>query len=290
MNIFEQAIDLHARWKARLSRDVVTGVAVDVLDTGSCHACELGAWIYSRGLKYNNLASFEAMCSKHEQFHRAAAEVAMHGNAGRTARAVELLSHDGAFEQASLMLVELLRECGTELDLREEELFPIVTVGDVLRAKDDQRLYSVDAGAPIREALRTMVADQIGLLVIYKDRQFVGVFTERGFVHYISAQGSVSFDDPIETAIDRKLINVNRETSLDDCMELMFATHRGHAVVLGADEVEGIVGFADIISELRKNKTYPYRFDKDLSSATIPGFGNNHLEQERRRVRDTPEY
>lgn len=286
MNIFEQAIDLHTRWKRSLKNNIANKLTIDVSEIGNCHACELGAWIYGVGLKYNNLASFEAMCSTHEQFHRAAAEVAMHGNAGDTARAMALLGPGGVFAQTSLRLVALLRQCSAELDLTEEQPCPVVTVGDILDAKVDKRLYSIDASTCIRDALRTMVTDQIGLLVVYKARQFVGVFTERGFVQHVADQGASALDQPIEAAIDHKLISVNRETPLDYCMELMFATHRGHAVVLGVDNVEGVIALADIINELTTNKTYPYRLDRDLRSVAIPGFGNGHPGLESKRVGD----
>ena len=83
----------------------------------------------------------------------------------------------------------------------------------------------------------------------------------------------MSLNDAVEKAINRKLININKESSLDDCMEIMSATHTRHAVVFGADKVEGIVSITDIIHELKTNKTYPYKFDKSLYSPAMPGFG-----------------
>lgn len=273
MNIFEQAIDLHARWKLRLANAIIDGAVIDVADIGNCHACELGAWIYSNGLKYNNLDSFEAMCSGHEHFHRAAAEVALYGNAGDIECALALLRPDGVLELASRRLVELLEECSRELDLAEETPCQVVTVGDILDRKEDKRVYSIDAGAPIRDALKIMVADQIGLLVVNRYGQFTGLFTERGFVQHVATRQSLSLDDPVDAAIDHKLISINRASSLDDCMEIMSATHMRYAVVLGADRAEGIISVADIINELKTNKTYPYRPDKGLCPTAVPGFG-----------------
>lgn len=275
MNIFEQAIDLHTRWRLRITKEIIEGAVMDTSDIGNCHACELGAWIYSHGLKYNNLASFEAMCSRHEHFHRAAAEVAQCGNAGETTRVMALLSPGGVFDQTSLMLIASLKECSKELDLTEEEPCPIVRVSDILERKDDKRIYSIEASASIRDALKMMVADQIGLLVVYKSGQFVGLFTERGFVEHISVKGSISLEEPVERAINRKLININKESSLDDCMEIMSATHARHAVVFGADKVDGIISVTDIIDELKTNKIYPYKFDKNLYSRAVPGFGKS---------------
>ena len=104
------------------------------------------------------------------------------------------------------------------------------------------------------------------------ERTFIVRFL-RGFVQHVATRQSLSLDDPVDAAIDHKLISINRASSLDDCMEIMSATHMRYAVVLGADRAEGIISVADIINELKTNKTYPYRPDKGLCPTAVPGFG-----------------
>jgi IMP dehydrogenase len=278
MNIFDKAVDLHTRWKLRIRNNIKEGIAMDISDIGNDHACDLGAWIYEDGLKYNGLPCFEAMCSSHEHFHRAAAEVAQCGNAGEKTRAMALLGPDGALELHSLTLMELLMVCSKELALLDVDPCPIVKVSDILKEKDDKHVYSIDAGASIRDALKMMVDDNIGLIIVYKNGQFLGVFTERGFVQRVSAQGMISLEEPVGNTIDQKLINVNKDSSLDQCMELMSATHTRHAVVLDAHKVEGIISIADILNEIKTNKNYPYKIDKNLYSVAISGVGKSKPE------------
>jgi CBS domain containing-hemolysin-like protein len=80
-----------------------------------------------------------------------------------------------------------------------------------------------------------------------------------------------SLDDPVENTIDHTLIYVNKESSLDQCMELMCATHTRHAVVLDAHKVEGIISITDIINELKTNKDYPYKIDQNVHARASSG-------------------
>lgn len=62
MNIFNDAIEMHAQWKMTLKRHIEEGVIQDIKKVGDCHACNLGRWIYGDGVRYNRLPSFESMC------------------------------------------------------------------------------------------------------------------------------------------------------------------------------------------------------------------------------------
>lgn len=267
MNIFDKALNLHEFWKRRFIKKLNQGMVMDIADIGNCRACELGTWIYDEGLKFSHIPCFEAMCASHEAFHRAAAEIVQCRNSGHKTRALALLDSDGVFEQESLKLIALLMECNREITISDDELYPFVKVGDILKEKRDQYVYSLDARASIREALRMMREDDIGLIVVYKEGLFLGVFTERGFTQHIAAHGLVSLEDPVETAIDKKFINVNQETPLDHCMQLMSASQTRHAIVLGNRDVAGIISMSDIIDELKNNKNYPYVTDRHHFSA-----------------------
>ena len=99
MNIFNDAIETHALWKMNLKRTIEEGIFQDIKQIGDCHACDLGRWIYTDGVRYNHLPSFDSMCVAHEHFHRTAAEVVYHSNMNNLAKARGLLDVDGSFFQ-----------------------------------------------------------------------------------------------------------------------------------------------------------------------------------------------
>lgn len=115
MNIFNEAIEIHALWKTNLKRHIEEGVFQDINKVGDCHACDLGRWIYGDGIRYNHLPSFESMCTAHEHFHRTAAEVIYLTNTNNVIRARSLLAADGTFSQSSSKLIRALMDCSKEL-------------------------------------------------------------------------------------------------------------------------------------------------------------------------------
>lgn len=114
MSIFLQAIDLHADWKARLAKIIQEEGFIDPKLVQDDHQCPLGQWIDHEGLTFQHSPFFAAMCQRHTEFHRIVGEITSLNNIGALKLAAEYFSRDGAIEQASQSLIEVLQRCHDE--------------------------------------------------------------------------------------------------------------------------------------------------------------------------------
>lgn len=251
MNIFNEAIETHAQWKLVLKKNIEEGVTQDIKEVANCHVCDLGRWIYEEGIKYNRLPSFESMCYNHEHFHRAAAEVVHYGNTGDRHKALSLISQDGIFAQSSGKLVRALMECSKEL--AHSVIKGAENTGHIrclLDHKGGNKVYSIESSASVMDALKMMVNHNIGALVVYRDKDFIGIFTERGYAQNIVLKGTTALEAPIADMIDAETFCVDPEDSVQQCMTLMTATHKRHLPVMEEGKVIGIISIGDVIKQV----------------------------------------
>lgn len=251
MNIFNDAIEMHAQWKMTLKKHLEEGVIQDIKKVGDCHACNLGRWIYGDGVRYNRLPSFESMCLAHEHFHRAAAEVALHSNANNKAKARSLLTSDGDFSQSSSKLLKALLDCSKDL---ADSVVGVMgnrrKVKDILKAKENNNIFSIESHTSVLDAIRIMVDHNVGSIAINKDDNFLGIFTERGYLQNLIYRGEHALEAPVSEMIDVNIIDVDLDDSVEQCMILMTTTHTRHLPVMDHGKLVGIISIGDVIKQV----------------------------------------
>lgn len=251
MNIFNQAIESHAEWKMRLKRHIDLGRVVNLQEAANCHACDLGQWIYGEGLRFNSLPSFESLCASHELFHRAAAEVVVHSNAGDKDKALSLLRPNGVFSEKSNNLVQALMSCSRELAQHVVKYtHHNGKVIDILNNKAETKIHSVQETLSVLDALKYMVEHNIGSLVVMKGDDFVGIFTERGFAQNIVVKGAAFLDSPISEIVDADMIHINAYDSIEQAMTLMTSTHKRHLPVMENGQLIGVISIGDVVKKV----------------------------------------
>jgi PAS domain S-box-containing protein len=111
---FDDAIAIHIKWKARLSR-FVEGSSTETLHSATiCRddRCELGKWIYAEGARYEALPQYRDLVKKHAAFHVLAGEVAKLVESSDRAGAKAMLG--GVFMAASMETVKAIMELKKE--------------------------------------------------------------------------------------------------------------------------------------------------------------------------------
>jgi CBS domain-containing protein len=251
MNIFNDAIETHTQWKVTLKRHIEEGNIQDIKKIGDCHVCELGRWIYGDGVRYNYLPSFESMCTAHEHFHRVAAEVVYHSNANDKAKARTLLAGDGAFSQSSSKLIKALMDCSKDLaDSVVNGTRNRRKVKDILQTKENNKIFSIEDNASVLDAIKIMVDHNIGSIAIYKDGNFLGIITERGYLQHLIFRGAPSLEASVSEMIDINTIYVDPDDSVEQCMILMTATHTRHLPVMDHGKLVGMISIGDVIKQV----------------------------------------
>lgn len=251
MNIFNQALEMHALWKINLKRNIDEGVFQDINKVGDCHACDLGHWLYKEGVRYNHLRSFEVLCIAHEHFHRTAAEVIYHCNANNMIKARSLLAIDGAFTQSSTKLIRALMDCSNELAKSVvSEISNRHKIKDILQNKTNKDIIFIESNTSTLDAIKIMIDHNIGSLVVNRDKKFYGVFTERSYMQHIADKGECCLKMPISEMIDIGVICIDPEDSVEQCMILMTTNHIRHLPVLDKDKLVGIISIGDVVKKV----------------------------------------
>lgn len=250
-DVFNEAIEVHTQWKIILKKHIEEGEGQNVEHVGNCHVCELGKWIYGEGVKYNRLPSFEAMCIAHEQFHRSAAEVVFNTNTKNIDKAKSLMSHDGLFTQASTKLIKSLMDCSKDLsDSLVKGIRNVRKVKNILQTKDINKIISVDGNTTTLETIRLMVDNNIGSIAVKNNEEFIGIITERGYLKNLLHRGLSTLEMPVYEMLDKDVINIDPNDSVEQCMVLMTAAHLRHLPVIEDGKLVGMISIGDVVKEV----------------------------------------
>ena len=119
-------------------------------------------------------------------------------------------------------------------------------VRDILKAKNHP-IITITPHITVYEALKLMVDNNIGALLVTDDSKLVGIFTERDYARKVILLGKTSKDTLISEIMSQNLITVSPENTMEDCMQLMTNKFIRHLPVLENNELIGIVSIGDVV-------------------------------------------
>ncbi|HOK51012.1 MAG: CBS domain-containing protein [Bacteroidales bacterium] len=125
----------------------------------------------------------------------------------------------------------------------------MINVNDILKEKGNQ-YYAVSPSANVIDALRLMAEKNIGAVLVMENDQLVGIFSERDYARKVVLAGKSSLNTPVSEIMSTGVITVTKETSLNDCMQIMTDKHFRHLPVIEDNKVIGVVSIGDIVSRI----------------------------------------
>ena len=125
----------------------------------------------------------------------------------------------------------------------------MTTVKDILNQKQSS-LWSVHPKASILDALKIMSRRDVGALPVVDEMGLVGIVTERDFIHVIAKLEQCEIDRKINRYMDKNVITVSPETTLEECMAIMANKHVRHLPVMDKKEIIGLISYGDVIRAL----------------------------------------
>jgi CBS domain-containing protein len=121
------------------------------------------------------------------------------------------------------------------------------SVKDILKKKGS-KVYTIEPETTVYEALRKMAGQNVGALLVVKEDQVKGVFSERDYARKIILSGKTSKNSLVGELISDKTYYVKPTTSTTECMQIMTDHRVRHLPVLENDKLVGIVSIGDIVS------------------------------------------
>ena len=111
-------------------------------------------------------------------------------------------------------------------------------------------IYSVSPDDTIRQALEVMALHNIGALMVLKEQKLVGIFSERDYARKVVLKGKSSNDAKVSEVMTSKLITINTNHSIDQCMQIMTDNHIRHLPIVNDTQVMGLISIGDVVREM----------------------------------------
>ena len=139
-----------------------------------------------------------------------------------------------------------------------------LTVQEILDDKAVQggRTHGVSPQAPVREAVATMVRQDIGSVVVQEGEALVGILTLRELLKGLESLGPRLLDAPVREVMNPSPAAVHPEDSADGLRAMMTERHVSHAPVVKDGRLVGIVSFHDIARSAVKDVAFENRLLK----------------------------
>lgn len=109
-----------------------------------------------------------------------------------------------------------------------------------------KRVIGVDINSTVQEAAQRMVEFNVSSLVVLKNDEIVGFFTDGDIKEKIVARGKKP-EKPVSEIMNRDLITADIGIGVKDALTMMADKNIKHLLVEEKDEIVGILTFRDLI-------------------------------------------
>jgi CBS domain-containing protein len=116
-----------------------------------------------------------------------------------------------------------------------------------LLAQKGRNLWIIEPDATVLDAVAEMAEKDIGSLVVMDGEKLVGIITERHYSRNVILKGKASPTTLVRDIMERKVIYVRPEHSVERCMALMTEKRVRHLPVLDGTKVIGIISIGDLL-------------------------------------------
>ena len=116
----------------------------------------------------------------------------------------------------------------------------MATIRQLLNQKGG-KVCSIGPDATVFDAVAKMAENDIGSLTVMDSEALIGIITERDYARNVVLKGKSSSTTAMGEIMDRRVITVRPEQSVEECMALMTERHVRHLPVVEGEKVIGIV-------------------------------------------------
>lgn len=122
-----------------------------------------------------------------------------------------------------------------------------MTTVRMLLDRKDRAIYSVEAQAPVLNAIRLMAEHSVGALLVMKGAALEGIVSERDYARKVILRGRSSSDTPVGDIMTSPVLTVSLDDTVQRCMQLMTDKRVRHLPVVDGGRVVGMVSIGDLV-------------------------------------------
>ena len=121
-------------------------------------------------------------------------------------------------------------------------------VADIFQRKGLVNI-TIEPSSEVIQALKLMAEKNIGSVVVMKDDEYLGLFTERDYARKVILHGKNSSDLTVGEVMSAYLPKVSPAATLEDCMELMTNHNIRYIPVFDSEQYIGVISIIDVVKE-----------------------------------------
>lgn len=143
------------------------------------------------------------------------------------------------------------------------------SVENVFKDKDEW-ILTVNLDETAEEAIQKMIDNGVGSVIVVENENPVGIFTERDFLRRVVLSDDVDETIIVEEVMTPKVICVDPNYTLRDCMAIMTAERCRHLPVMRDGELTGMISIGDCAKRLSKDAQVQLRHLEDYIRGEYP--------------------
>jgi CBS domain-containing protein len=121
-------------------------------------------------------------------------------------------------------------------------------------------VLQIEAEASVLDAVKEMVEENVGSLLVTEGGAVAGIVTERDYLRRVTLEGRSDREAAVREIISTPLIVATPETSVDECMALMTNRRIRHVPVVDRGDVVGIVSIGDLVKFRSKQQSFEIKY------------------------------
>jgi len=137
-------------------------------------------------------------------------------------------------------------------------------------ATQKREVQTIGPDATVLDAIRKMVRQNIGSILVAEGDSILGIFTERDYLRRIVLENRTSKSTAVREVMTPKLVCVDPERSVEDCLAIVTQERIRHLPVLEKGRLVGIVSIGDLVKFLSKQQATEIRYLTDYISGKYP--------------------
>jgi CBS domain-containing protein len=126
-------------------------------------------------------------------------------------------------------------------------------VKDLIEVKN-KGVWVVEPTASVYDAIAQMADKQIGALLVTENSKVIGIITERDYARKVVLRGKSSKNTSVSKIMTERVIFVQPEQPIEECMALMTENRIRHLPVLENGKLIGMVSIGDIVKAVISEK------------------------------------
>ena len=123
----------------------------------------------------------------------------------------------------------------------------MTNVAHVLHEKSEQIVFTITPESTVFDAISLMANKGIGALVVIEHDEVVGILSERDYTRKIALMERASYSTTVAEIMTAKVLTVTRQSTVEECLELMTDRHLRHLPVVEDNRLVGLISIGDLV-------------------------------------------